>query len=54
MFYIGDSSPKIKHEALRVDLKAGGLKMLIYVYNLSAFTVLGLKNYMVIVFMNGR
>ena len=49
-----DSSPKIKHETLRMEFKAGGLKMLIYVLNLSVFCVLGLKNYMMIVFMNGR
>ena len=49
-----DSSPKIKHETLRMEFKAGRLKMLIYVLNLSAFSVLGLKSYMMIVFMNGR
>ena len=49
-----DSSPKIKHETLRMEFKAGCLKMLIYVLNLSAFSVLGLKSYMMIVFMNGR
>ena len=49
-----DSSPKIKHETLRMEFKAGGLKMLIYVLNLSAFSVLQLKSYMMTVFMNGR
>ena len=49
-----DSSPKIKHETIRMEFKAGRLKMLIYVLNLSAFSVLGLKSYMMIVFMNGR
>ena len=49
-----DSSPKVKHETLRMEFKAEGLKMLICVLNLSVFSVLGLKSYMMIVFMNGR
>ena len=49
-----DSSPKIKHDTLRTEFKAGGLKMLIYVLNLSVFSILGFKNYMMIVFMNGK
>ena len=37
-----------------MEFKAGDLKVLIYVLNLSVFSVPGLKNYMMIVFINGR
>ena len=32
-FICDDSSPKIKHETLGMDIRTGGLKMLMYVLN---------------------
>ena len=46
-----DSSPKIKHETIRMNFQVGGLKI---VLSLSVFSVLGLENYMMVAFMNGR
>ena len=53
-FICDDLSPKLKHGALRMDFKAGSLKMLIYVLSLSVFTVLRWRNYLMNVFINGR
>ena len=49
-----DSYRKIKHEALRVEFQAGGLKSVDIRFKFEVFSVLGLKNYMVFIFMNGR
>ena len=53
-FIQDDSSPKIKHETLRMEFKTGALNNTDIRLNLSVFSSLGLKSYMMIVFMNGR
>ena len=53
--FVGDDSPlQLKHETLKMGFKTGGLKMLMYVLSLSIFSVLGLKNYMMNVFINRK
>ena len=49
-----DSSPKIKHETLRMKFNAGDLKNVDIRFKFVSLQCSWVKNYMMIVFMNGR
>ena len=49
-----DLSPKIKHETLRMEFKSGGLKSVDTSFKFVILQCSWVKNYMMIVFINGR
>ena len=49
-----DSCPRIKHETLRMEFKAEGLKGVDIRFKFVSLQCSWVKNYMMIVFMNGR